>query len=170
MSDIVNQLPLDTPLQKTATASRTTTSTAHDDKEPHALSVSHQPDQEQLSLSNEAMAVVRELQQRDLEVKRHEKAHMAAGAGLTGGAHYTYQKGPDGQRYAIGGEVSIDTSEVQGDPARTIKHAESVRRAALAPANPSAQDLAVAAQATQTIQQAQVELADQSTLSIDLLA
>lgn len=112
-----------------------------------------------LTLSPEAEAMVKELQARDREVRAHEQAHMAAGAGLTGGATYSYQQGPDGQRYAVGGEVSIDTSTAAGDPETTIKNAETVRRAALAPSNPSAQDMAVAAAATQTITTAQAELA-----------
>lgn len=113
---------------------------------------------DQLTLSPEAEAIVTELQTRDREVRAHEQAHMAAGAGLTGGASYTYQTGPDGQRYAVGGEVSIDTGAIAGDPSATIEKAEQVRKAALAPANPSAQDLSVAASATQTITAAEVEL------------
>jgi hypothetical protein len=117
--------------------------------------------QEQLKLSPEAEAVVAELKARDREVKAHEQAHMAAGAGLTGGASYSFQTGPDGQRYAVGGEVQISTGAVAGDPEATIEKAEQVRKAALAPANPSAQDLSVAAAATQTITTAQAELTAQ---------
>ncbi|MDV7392559.1 putative metalloprotease CJM1_0395 family protein, partial [Arthrospira platensis SPKY1] len=62
-------------------------------------------------LSESELRELQQLQQRDREVRAHEMAHVAAGAGLvTRGASYTYQTGPDGQRYAIGGEVSIDTS------------------------------------------------------------
>lgn len=120
------------------------------------------PRQEQLTLSPEAEAVVQELKNRDQEVRNHEMAHMAAGGGMTGGASYSYQTGPDGQRYAVGGEVQINTPNSAGDPGETIKNAETVRRAALAPANPSAQDMAVAAAATQTINTAQAELSRQN--------
>ncbi len=101
-----------------------------------------------LSLSPEARQQLRELKQRDAEVRAHEGAHMAAGgAHVTGGADYTYQKGPDGRQYAIGGHVSIDASAVPGDPEATKEKARQVRRAALAPGEPSGQDRQVAARA-----------------------
>lgn len=62
-------------------------------------------------LSESDLKVVSELKQRDAEVKAHEAAHLAAAGGIaTGGASFSYQQGPDGIRYAIGGEVNIDTS------------------------------------------------------------
>lgn len=73
---------------------------------------------------------------------------MAAGGGhVNGGASYTYQKGPDGRQYAIGGHVSIDASSVPGDPEASREKAQQVRRAALAPGEPSGQDRQVAARA-----------------------
>ncbi|MBK1692989.1 hypothetical protein CKO33_12570 [Ectothiorhodospira mobilis] len=87
------------------------------------------------------------LRQRDREVRTHEQAHMAAGGGLVnGGATYSYQQGPDGRRYAVGGEVSIDTSR-PADPEEAIRKARQIARAALAPAEPSGQDYRVAARA-----------------------
>ena len=103
-----------------------------------------------------------ELRRRDQQVKAHEAAHSAAGGALTGAASYTYQKGPDGQSYAVGGEVSIDVSAVDGDPQATIAKAQQIIRSALAPADPSGQDRAVAAQAAQLAAQASVELATKS--------
>lgn len=62
-------------------------------------------------MSREEAAEVAELKKIDSKVRQHEMAHMAAGGGLvTSGASYTYQKGPDGVNYAVGGEVGIDTS------------------------------------------------------------
>ena len=58
------------------------------------------------------LKLVRELQQSDAEVRRHEAAHAAAGGEFAGAPTFTYQTGPDGKRYAVGGEVSIDTSPV----------------------------------------------------------
>jgi hypothetical protein len=105
------------------------------------------------------LKVIRELKQRDSEVRAHEAAHLAAAGGIaTSGASFSYQQGPDGARYAIGGEVSIDTSPVSGDPAATIRKADTIRRAALAPAQPSGPDLAAAASATAMAAQAQAEL------------
>lgn len=105
---------------------------------------------------------VDQLKKRDQEVKAHERAHMAAGGGLVqGGASYTYQRGPDGGMYAVGGEVSIDTSS-ENDPDQTIQKMEQVKRAALAPAQPSGTDRAVAAQAAQIQLQAQMQKAQES--------
>lgn len=110
-------------------------------------------------LSESDLKVVIELKQRDAEVRAHEAAHLAAAGGVaTSGASFHYQQGPDGVRYAIGGEVSIDTSPVSGDPAATLQKAETIRRAALAPAQPSGQDLQVAASATTMAARAQIEL------------
>lgn len=78
-----------------------------------------------------------------------------------GAPTYDFKRGPDGQRYAISGEVSIDVSPVPNDPAATLQKMEIVRRAALAPAEPSAQDLSVAAMAQAQAAQARVELAQQ---------
>ena len=101
-----------------------------------------------LNLSPEAQQQLRELKLRDAEVRAHESAHLAAGgAHVNGGAGYTYQKGPDGRQYAIGGHVSIDSSSVPGDPEATREKAQEVRRAALAPGEPSGQDRQVAARA-----------------------
>ena len=112
-------------------------------------------------LTDEERAVVAKLKARDLEVRQHEAAHLAAAGGLaTSGASFTYQKGPDGVNYAIGGEVGIDVSPGR-TPQETIDRARTVRAAALAPANPSGADLAVAAQAQQMELQAQAELAQQ---------
>tara|TARA_R110002124_G_scaffold31147_4_gene105957 strand:- start:822 stop:1589 length:768 start_codon:yes stop_codon:yes gene_type:complete len=102
---------------------------------------------------------VSELAARDREVRSHEQAHMAAGGQYAGSVQYDYKRGPDGRLYAVGGEVGIDTSRVPGDPQATIDKMEQVRRAALAPAEPSGQDLAVAAQAAQVVAQARAELA-----------
>lgn len=115
-------------------------------------------------LSEEEQEVVDELQARDREVRAHEQAHLAAaGPYAKGGPTYTYEEGPDGQQYAVGGEVSIDTSPVSGDPEATIQKAQVVRAAALAPAEPSAQDRAVAAAATKMEIQARQELREKET-------
>ncbi len=109
-----------------------------------------------VELSKEAQDAVRKLQSRDREVRAHEQAHIAASGGYAqGGANYTYTKGPDDKMYAIGGSVSLDVSPIPGDPEATEKKARTIRAAALAPADPSAQDQSVAAQASAMAQQAQ---------------
>ncbi|MGR9015042.1 MAG: putative metalloprotease CJM1_0395 family protein [Gammaproteobacteria bacterium] len=110
-------------------------------------------------LSEDDLKIVNELKKIDTDVRAHEAAHLAAAGGIaTSGVSFNYQQGPDGIRYAIGGEVSIDTSSVSGDPAATIRKAETIRRAALAPAQPSGADMQAAASATAMAARAQVEL------------
>lgn len=100
------------------------------------------------------------LQRRDQEVRAHEQAHLAAAGSIAiGGANFQFAIGPDGNRYAIGGEVSIDVSEVPGDPQATIRKAETIRRAALAPAQPSGQDFGIASKASAMAAKAAMELA-----------
>ena len=116
------------------------------------------PSQSQLKLSDEALAQIGKLRARDTKVRQHESAHLAAAGGLaTSGASFTYQKGPDGVNYAIGGEVGIDVSPGR-TPQDTIERAKTVKAAALAPADPSGPDLAVAAKAQQLEQKARTEL------------
>ena len=110
-------------------------------------------------LSDEQHREIAELKRRDVEVRSHEAAHIAAGGQyVSGGASYSYQIGPDGKRYAVGGEVSIDTSAISGNPEATIQKMRTIRSAALAPANPSGQDRAVAAAAAAAEAQARLEL------------
>ena len=107
-----------------------------------------------VTLSKNETAEVEKLKSRDVEVRKHEQAHKAvAGKYATGGASFEYQVGPDGKRYAVGGEVSIDLSKGR-TPEETIQKASAVRAAALAPAEPSAQDRKVAAMASQMEQEA----------------
>lgn len=112
-------------------------------------------------LTEEEQREVEQLEARDQEVRTHEQAHVAAaGALFRGGPFYEFETGPDGRQYAVGGHVNIDTSEGR-TPEETIQRAQQVRRAALAPAEPSAQDRAVAAQATRQEAEARRELAEQ---------
>ncbi|MFO8142967.1 MAG: putative metalloprotease CJM1_0395 family protein [Marinobacter sp.] len=122
------------------------------DQEPEAPARPQGLDQAQLK-------ELTELKARDQEVRAHEAAHQAVGGQYAGAMSFTYQRGPDGAQYAVGGEVPIDVSRVAGDPQATIEKMRVVGAAAMAPAQPSAQDRAVAAQAMQTLLQAQSEMA-----------
>ncbi len=109
-------------------------------------------------LGDEQRAQVAKLQSRDREVRAHESAHLAAAGGLArGGANFSYTVGPDNRRYAVGGEVSIDTSPADS-PEKTIQKAQTIQAAALAPAKPSSQDSAVAASAAKMAAQARSEI------------
>ncbi|MGY3944688.1 putative metalloprotease CJM1_0395 family protein [Aeromonas tecta] len=98
------------------------------------------------------------LVERDLEVRKHEQAHQTVGGEHAGSPTYEYAYGPDGKSYASGGEVAIDIGVVHGDPAATLAKMQQVRGAALAPAEPSSQDLSVARSATVKEAQARKEL------------
>ncbi len=98
-------------------------------------------------LTEKELRILEDLKARDTKVRRHEMAHIAAGGQyITSGAHYQYERGPDGNNYAVAGDVSIDTSPVPGDPEATIAKMHKVEQAALAPAEPSPQDKKVAAE------------------------
>ncbi len=116
------------------------------------------PDSRQAQLDRQTIS---ELSSRDAEVRAHEAAHASVGGAYAGAPSYTVQRGPDGKAYAVGGEVGIDAGAVANDPAATISKMEIVIRAALAPADPSAQDLRVAAQAQGLAAAARAELAEQ---------
>ncbi|MBU0946805.1 MAG: catalase [Proteobacteria bacterium] len=113
---------------------------------------------DQQALTEEQTSQLAELKKRDIEVKAHEQAHLAAaGQYATGGASFSYQTGPDGKRYASGGEVPIDTGK-ESNPEATIQKMRTVKRAALAPANPSSADRSIAAQVTAKESQAMKEI------------
>ena len=113
------------------------------------------------ALSPEEQTHVSKLRARDLEVRAHEAAHIGASGGLAGGASFTYQEGPDGRRYAIGGEVPI-SAPASSDPQQALMNAERMRAAALAPAAPTGQDRAVAARASAIAAQARAALAEEA--------
>lgn len=100
------------------------------------------------------------LKKRDAEVRAHERAHAASGGQYTGAPSFEYETGSDGKRYAVAGEVSVSTSPVANDPSATIEKMKTIRAAALAPANPSPADRAIASQASRTEARASAELVE----------
>ena len=155
------------PLQSTSTRPASTTSvhqsSSPDGKRPENPHSLDQKISDLVELSGQDPDLA-ELKTRDREVRAHEAAHSAAAGSLTtGGPQFTYQRGTDGRLYAVGGEVNIDTSAVAGDPQATIQKAQRIRAAALAPANPSAQDRSVATQATRLEAQARQEMQQERT-------
>lgn len=112
-------------------------------------------DQEQ---DAQVQAEVARLKSIEAKVKAHEAAHKSAGGTLTGPVSYTYTRGPDGRSYVTGGEVPIEISPGR-TPQETISRMQQVIQAALAPADPSPQDRAVAAQAATQQQKARQEAA-----------
>jgi len=108
--------------------------------------------------SETELAQISALKSLDSEVMAHERAHAAVGGQYAGTPTYSYTTGPDGVKYAVSGEVSIDTSAVSGDPQATLQKAKQIKLAALAPAEPSAQDRKVAAKADQMARQARSDI------------
>jgi hypothetical protein len=119
-----------------------------------------------VELTDEERAEVRELAAADREVRAHEAAHAAVGGSLAGGPSFRFATGPDGVRYAVSGEVSIALEAVPDDPAATMRNAQQVQAAALAPAKPSTQDLQVAAAAAQLIVESQLQLSAQRAAAL----
>lgn len=108
-------------------------------------------------LSEEEKKRLRELKRVDREVRSHERAHLAAaGPYAQGGIEYEYAQGPNGQRYAVGGSVDLDTSKAP-TPEETVKKMKKVRAAALAPPEPSPQDQQVAQKASRNLQEARLK-------------
>ncbi len=105
---------------------------------------------------------VQDLKSRDTEVRTHEQAHKSAGGQYAGSPAYEMSRGPDGKSYATGGHVNIDVSPVADDPQATITKMAQIKKAALAPAEPSSQDLKVAARADMVSAAARSELQKQA--------
>lgn len=110
-------------------------------------------------LTEEEQQKVKEMKERHEEVRVHENAHKSAGGQYAAAPTYTYETGPDGKRYITDGEVSIDIGE-EKDPQATIEKMQIVKRAAMAPAEPSGQDRKVYQDANQKEAAARQELAE----------
>jgi|MDSW01.1.fsa_nt_gb hypothetical protein len=84
------------------------------------------------------------------KVVAHESAHALVGGTLMlGGPAYQYEVAPNGETYEVSGQSRIDMSPVAGNPQATVAKMQQVKRAALAPLNPSGADRVVASQADQ---------------------
>ncbi len=108
--------------------------------------------------SDDEAKQIKELKERDSEVRAHESAHAAvAGRLANGGPSYDYERGPDGRQYAVGGHVNISFG---GGNSPEEKRADALQaeRAALAPAEPSGQDRKVAMKAHQAAVDAEQEM------------
>ncbi len=127
-----------------------------------------QGEEDSNELDESEQDLVRRLEARDREVRAHEQAHITAAGGLAkGSAKFEYQRGPDEKQYAVGGHVDINVSPVPNDPEATIARADRVKRAALAPAEPSGKDRQVAARANKMKLDAQKELTEQRQTAIE---
>ena len=104
-----------------------------------------------MELTDSEKKQIEKLKTRDREVRIHENQHKMAAGQYARGVTYTYQTGPDNQRYAIGGEALLDTSTIPNEPEKTIGKMKQIKRSALAPAEPSSKDRQIAAMAEREI-------------------
>ena len=109
--------------------------------------------------------LLQELSSRDAEVKAHEQSHSTVGGNLAQSPQFSYEKGSDGRRYAVDGEVQIDISLVAGDPLATVNKMKKVYAAAMAPISPSLADIRVASEALKNLNDAKAQLVDVFTVS-----
>lgn len=110
---------------------------------------------------------VDQLERIDTEVRAHEQAHITVGRDLiTSAPSYDYVYGPDGKRYAVAGEVGIDTSPEQ-KPQANIDKGQHIQATALAPQDPSPQDYRVAATGKALEQRGREELSTQQSAATE---
>jgi len=153
----LNQNPIQPKTEQISEVAQQDTQ-ANESSESEKNSSTNEDKKEESIKKAQERQVVAKLQARDSEVRAHEAAHLAAAGGIaSGGASFTYQRGPDGKMYAVGGEVPISISG-GSSPQETIKQMRQVAAAALAPADPSPQDYAVASSARSEEMRALAEL------------
>jgi hypothetical protein len=77
------------------------------------------------------------LRDRHHAVQKHETEHYEAGRPYTGAPEYWCVTGPDDKMYAVGGITPFDVTPVRGDIPATLRKYRTLKRAALAPHEPS---------------------------------
>ncbi len=84
------------------------------------------------------------LQLADVGTRAHERSHFFSAGGLASGTpNYDYATGPDGELYAVAGDVRVSTTPTT-DPEKASRDAAGIALAATAAGDASAQDLKVA--------------------------
>ncbi|HOP62134.1 MAG TPA: putative metalloprotease CJM1_0395 family protein [Spirochaetota bacterium] len=84
--------------------------------------------------------VTEQLKARDREVRQHEAAHSRSPELIKVGAtRFDYTIGPDGKAYATGGKVTLSTGSAR-TPEEALSKAEALKKAAMAPGEPSSKD------------------------------
>ncbi len=84
--------------------------------------------------------VIDQLISRDKEVRVHEASHSINPELIKiGSAQFDYTIGPDGKAYATGGKVTLSTG-ISRTPEEALSKAGALKKAAMAPGEPSSQD------------------------------
>lgn len=108
-------------------------------------------------MSAEEQRELRDLERRDMEVRTRDMAFLAAAGGAAGSYSLHYETGPDGQRYVVGADISLDTSE-GATPEQTLAKARALRAATLSAGRDSAQDAMTASKAMRMEAEARAEI------------
>ena len=93
---------------------------------------------------NDFQRVLNKFKHSDANIQSHEQTHASIGR-TTAPISYTYQEGPDGKMYAIGGHVKLDTS-IPDDPKAALFKLDQIKRASLGPSDVSGADIGIASQ------------------------
>ena len=88
--------------------------------------------------------VLEKFKQTDEKVRTHEQIHASIGH-TTAPISYTYQQGPDGKMYAVGGQVRLDTS-IPKEPKAAAFKLDMLQKAASGPIDSSGADNTISAQ------------------------
>ncbi|MFO1188727.1 MAG: putative metalloprotease CJM1_0395 family protein [Alphaproteobacteria bacterium] len=84
--------------------------------------------------------ITQRLESRDRDVRTHELAHFHAGQPYSRAPEYFFVTGPTGRQFAVGGVTAMDSALDPGHPNAALAKLRILRRAALAPAEPSPRD------------------------------
>jgi len=87
---------------------------------------------------------IKDLQDREDMIIKHERSHMAVGGNLASSPSYIYTTGPDGKKYISGGEVSMRLPTT-GSFEKMLANVKKVVQASTAGINPSPTDIKTAA-------------------------
>ncbi len=105
---------------------------------------------------------IRDLEERDKQVRQREEAHVrAAGLLAQGGPKYRYEIGPDGKRYAVEGHTEIKVKEGR-TPEERLKNARQAERAAQEGGASTPQSARVLAEARQEADKAKQEIEEEN--------
>lgn len=88
--------------------------------------------------------VLEKFKNKDAEIRTHEQVHASIGH-TTAPISYSYQQGPDGKMYAVGGSVRLETS-IPDDPKAAAFKLDMLQKAASAPSHTSGADNTIASQ------------------------
>ena len=99
----------------------------------------------------------KQLELSQTQIQRHIESHRAVTTQHSSPPNYQYQP-LDGALYIVSGDVVFDTSAEPNNPQATLKKAQLIRMASMAPIDPSLQDRNASQQAMMMVTQAKGEI------------